>query len=66
MKGLKVFGNHAQSTEKKQWIACHDRLLELKKESEELNKRIRHLENIISGTTETLKGFKEEKQNDRS
>lgn len=55
MEELKAYGNHAQSIEKNQWMRCHNRLLELEKENEELRERIRCLEKIMSETIGTLK-----------
>ena len=57
MEELKAYGNRSPSMEKNRWIECHDRLLELEKENEELRERIRYFEKIISEIVKALKGI---------
>jgi predicted nuclease with TOPRIM domain len=52
-----MYGSHSQPTEKNRWIECHNQLLELEKENEELRERNRYLEKIISEIVRTLKGI---------
>lgn len=57
MEELRMYGSHSQPTEKNQWIECHNQLLELEKENEELRERNRYLEKIISEIVRALKGI---------